>query len=73
MNVKEMGYYTLVGTSNFRMTSHLYKNSFDPNDPVFDEHLIKDVYCSECGFRQNIQLQSTMIYILVIAMGHTVD
>lgn len=73
INVKETGYYTLIGTGDFPMSSYLYKNSFDPNNPIFEEHMTKDVYCNDNGFRQNTQLLSTITYILVIAADRTDD
>ena len=66
VNVKETGNYTLIGSSNFYMSSYLYANSFDPNNPKPAKCLAENVRCEDNRFRQNIQLRSTMIYILVI-------
>ncbi|CAF1358196.1 unnamed protein product [Adineta steineri] len=65
VNVRRSGFYTFFSNSNMDTYGVIYKDYFDPSDPMKNRLLENDHGCGQDQFRFTIALETNVTYILV--------
>ncbi|CAF4122011.1 unnamed protein product [Adineta steineri] len=65
VNVRRSGFYTFFSNSNMDTYGVIYKDYFDPSDPMKNRLLENDHGCGQDQFRFTTALETNVTYILV--------
>ncbi|CAF1304835.1 unnamed protein product [Adineta steineri] len=65
VNVRRSGFYTFFSNSNMDTYGSIYKDYFNPSDPMKNRLLENDHGCGQDQFRFTIALETNVTYILV--------